>query len=191
MRHRAAAVVMLVAVVQQRNPLFKHFLVSFLPCRACPPRGRLLRAPWRDQAVGKRPALRRLTYGCDACRSSKQRMPGDQQLQPAPMVSPERTQERNKNTSRLGASRPHPPPEVQFEETQAEKAQGTGSIAEVLAQGVISVSPALASPHTQKKAREFPGSSVVKTLYFGSRESGSIPGQGTKVTHVMQCSLKK
>ena len=63
----------------------------------------------------------------------------------------QRTQERNKNTSRLGASRLHPPPKVQFEETQAEKAQGTGSIAEELTQGTISVSPgSCIFPYTEK-----------------------------------------
>ena len=102
----------------------------------------------------------------DACRSSKQRMSSNQQLKPPPMVSPEGTQERNKNTYHLAVSRRHPPPKVQFQESTGHWPQ----IAEVLIQGMISVSQALASSHTQKKARKFPGSSVVKTLCFSSRE---------------------
>ena len=36
---------------------------------------------------------------------------------------------------------------------------------------------------------DFPGSSVVKKLHFYCRECefGSIPGQGTKIPHVMPC----
>ena len=34
-----------------------------------------------------------------------------------------------------------------------------------------------------KESRDFPGGSVVKTLYFQHKELRVIPGQGTKILH--------
>ena len=38
---------------------------------------------------------------------------------------------------------------------------------------------------------EFPGGPVARTLYSQSKVPGSIPGQGTKIPHVMWCGQKK
>ena len=42
----------------------------------------------------------------------------------------------------------------------------------------------------QKGLWDFPGGPVVKTLRFQCRGMGSIPGQGTKIPHSVQCSQK-
>ena len=39
--------------------------------------------------------------------------------------------------------------------------------------------------------RDFPGGPVVTTPLFNAGGVGSIPGQGTKIPHAMQCGQKK
>ena len=43
----------------------------------------------------------------------------------------------------------------------------------------------------EKKMREFPGSSVVRTLYITAKRLGSISDQGTKISQDVQHGKKK
>ena len=39
--------------------------------------------------------------------------------------------------------------------------------------------------HEDNKSRDFPGGPVVKNLLSNAGDTGSIPGQGTKIPHAM------
>ena len=184
-KHRAAAVVM-VMLVQQQHRLFKYFLVSFLPCRACSPWGQLLRALWWDQAG----------HGEMACPQMPHLRLCGLKMMPAIAVNKGCPAIINRSHPRWWALRElrketkaptishtytchhlHLPPKVQFEETRGVKAQGTGPRwLRCLSKEWFQWAQVLAPSHTQKKARKFPGSSVVKTLCFRSKfrfDSGS------------------
>ena len=47
------------------------------------------------------------------------------------------------------------------------------------------------TPFKNEGNREFPGSLVVRTLYFHSQGPGSVPGQGIKIPHSLAKKKKK
>ena len=198
-KHRAAAVVM-VMLVQQQHRLFKYFLVSFLPCRACSPWGQLLRALWWDQAGHGEMACPQMPH-LRLC--GLKMMPAIAVNKGCPAIN-NRSHPHGEPWGNSGKKQKHlpsrtPTPAITYTCPQRCSLRKLGVWKHRgLAPGGWGAYPRndFSEPrfsHLPIHRKRLGNSLAVPWLGLcaSAASSGLIPGQGTKIPHVMQCSLKK
>ena len=128
----------------------------------------------------------------DACHSSKQRMSSNQQSQPPPMVTLRELRKETKTPTISQSADYTRPQRCSLRKLRVWKHRG-------LAPGGWGAYPRtdFSKPrlsHLPIHRKRLGNSLAVPWLRLcasAARSSGLIPGQGTKILHVMQCSLKK